>query len=84
MRGSQDNGTEKFLKCAEGTVWCVAQWGYAVTKACNSDKTKSSPIAGELFWQKEKAEPFLKGSALVEHSGIEPLTSTLPVWRSPS
>lgn len=24
------------------------------------------------------------GFCLVEHSGIEPLTSTLPVWRSPS
>ena len=25
-----------------------------------------------------------QGNALVEHTGLEPVTSTLPVWRAPS
>ena len=29
------------------------------------------------------AETF-QGNALVEHTGLEPVTSTLPVWRAPS
>ena len=47
---------------------------------------RDGKILGELMWKKEKCRiPYIECTAStmkVEYSGLEPLTSTLPVLRS--